>query len=154
MGYTQVALEDKILKMYPEIIGYGLSPRLSFDEDKNTWIIKFRKDQREFTACIDKEDADACMDNTYCESFGSELKKILRQVEGEQSAKQVNFQEEIAKVAYDLFERSGRIEGRDLDNWFEAERIVMKRYRQADLEAKLPAKKTASKTKRNVSKKN
>jgi hypothetical protein len=154
MGYTQVALEDKILEMYPEIVGYGLSPRLSFDEDKNTWIIKFRKDHREFTSCIDKEDADACMDNTYCESFGAELKKILRQVEGKQSAKEINLQEEIGKVAYDLFDRSGRVEGRDLDNWFEAESIVMKRHRQADLDVKLPAKKTASKTKRSVSKKN
>src|SRR4030043_1818224 len=111
MGYTQVALEDKILEMYPEIIGYGLSPRLSFDEDKNAWIIKFRKDHQEFTTCIDQEDADACMDNTYCESFGAELKKILRQAEGRQPAKQVNLQEEIAKVAHDLFERGGRVEG-------------------------------------------
>ena len=32
--------------------------------------------------------------------------------------------EEIFAVAHDLYERSGRIEGRDLDNWIEAERIV------------------------------
>ena len=32
--------------------------------------------------------------------------------------------EEIFTVAHDLYERSGRIEGRDLDNWIEAERIV------------------------------
>lgn len=153
MGYTQVALEDKILEMYPEIMGYGLSPNLSFSEDRNVWIVKFRKDRREFTACIDKEDADACMDNTYCESFGAELKKILRQVEGKELAKEENLQEEIAGEAYDLFERSGRVEGRDLDNWFEAERIVMKRHIQTDLEARLPAKKMASKTKSSVSKK-
>ncbi len=36
----------------------------------------------------------------------------------------MSFYEEIATVAYDLYERSGRIEGRDLDNWLEAERIV------------------------------
>jgi hypothetical protein len=98
MGYTQVALEDKILEMYPEIRGYGLSPRLSFDEDKNAWIIRLRKDRREFTACIDKDDADACMDNTYCESFGTELKKILRQVEGKQSARHVKDAGDLAKV--------------------------------------------------------
>ena len=33
--------------------------------------------------------------------------------------------EEIAKVAYEIYEKSGYIEGRDLDNWLEAERIVM-----------------------------
>jgi len=31
---------------------------------------------------------------------------------------------EITTVAYDLYERSGRVEGCDLDNWLEAERIV------------------------------
>jgi len=32
--------------------------------------------------------------------------------------------EEIFTVARDLYERSGRVKGRDLDNWLEAERIV------------------------------
>ena len=31
---------------------------------------------------------------------------------------------EIFTVAHDLYERSGRVKGRDLDNWLEAERIV------------------------------
>ena len=35
-----------------------------------------------------------------------------------------NFHWEIFRVAHDIYERSGRIEGRDLDNWLEAERIV------------------------------
>ena len=32
---------------------------------------------------------------------------------------------EIAKVAYDLWEKGGCIPGKDLENWLEAERIVM-----------------------------
>jgi hypothetical protein len=56
--------------------------------------------------------------------------------------------QEIVKVAHDLFERSGRVEGHDLDNWLEAERIVMTRHRQQEkLEAKIPAKKMTSTTK-------
>jgi hypothetical protein len=39
----------------------------------------------------------------------------------------MNLHEEISKVAYELYEKSGRIEGRDLDNWLEAERIVLQR---------------------------
>ena len=35
-----------------------------------------------------------------------------------------NLYEEISTVALDLYERSGRIEGHDHDNWIEAERIV------------------------------
>jgi hypothetical protein len=37
---------------------------------------------------------------------------------------EVNLYEEIFTVAHDLYERSGRVGGRDLDNWLEAERIV------------------------------
>jgi hypothetical protein len=98
IGYTQVALEDRILEMYPQIRKYGLSPRLSFDEDKNAWIIKFKKDHREFTACLDKEDADACMDNTYCEAFESELKKILSQVEEKKLSKHLRKPEDLSKL--------------------------------------------------------
>ncbi len=35
-----------------------------------------------------------------------------------------NLHLEILRVAHDIYERSGRIQGRDLDNWLEAERIV------------------------------
>jgi len=40
--------------------------------------------------------------------------------------------DEIAKLARELYEKSGRIEGRDLDNWLEAERIVMERYKEQE----------------------
>lgn len=36
--------------------------------------------------------------------------------------------EEIAKVAHELYEKSGGIEGRDLENWLDAERIVRTRH--------------------------
>lgn len=42
-------------------------------------IVKLKKDTKEFTVCLEKEDADACMDNKYCETFGSEIGKILQQ---------------------------------------------------------------------------
>jgi hypothetical protein len=39
--------------------------------------------------------------------------------------------EEIQKLAYDLFEKSGRPHGRDFDHWLEAERII--RAREMDM---------------------
>jgi hypothetical protein len=36
--------------------------------------------------------------------------------------------DEVAKLAYELYEKNGRIEGRNLNNWLEAERIVRARY--------------------------
>jgi len=39
-----------------------------------------------------------------------------------------NLYDEIASLAYELYEKSGRVEGRDLINWNEAEKIVRARY--------------------------
>jgi hypothetical protein len=36
----------------------------------------------------------------------------------------MQIQNEIAKVAYDFYLMSGKLEGRDLDNWLNAERLV------------------------------
>lgn len=35
--------------------------------------------------------------------------------------------DEVARIAYELYEKSGKIAGRDIENWLEAERIVMSR---------------------------
>jgi hypothetical protein len=56
---------------------------------------------------------------------------------------QMDLYEEIAKVAYELYEKSGYIDGRDLDNWLEAERVVMARLTE---EKKKSEKKTGTKT--------
>jgi hypothetical protein len=61
---------------------------------------------------------------------------------------------EIEKVAHDIYEKSGRIEGRDLDNWLEAEKIVMARYREQEkikTEKPISKKKAVSKTKKTKS---
>lgn len=41
----------------------------------------------------------------------------------------MNVHDEIAKVAYELYEKSGRMPGHDLEHWLEAEKIVMARYK-------------------------
>ncbi len=44
---------------------------------------------------------------------------------------------EIQKLAYEMFEKSGRVHGRELDHWLEAERIIKAReidVRAADIE--------------------
>ena len=47
-----------------------------------------------------------------------------------------NLHLEILRVAHDIYERSGRIEGQDLDNWLEAERIVKTLRRIAGVDGK------------------
>jgi hypothetical protein len=77
------------------------------------------------------------------------LKKGGKEVNG------VNLHEEILTVARNLFERSGQVEGRDLDNWLNAERLVMARYKQQEkLMAETPTpKKGTSTTKRRITRK-
>ena len=57
--------------------------------------------------------------------------------------------DEIAKLARELYEKSGRVEGRDLDNWLEAERIIMERYKEQEMleeEASSSTKKKSNKS--------
>ncbi|NWF76968.1 MAG: DUF2934 domain-containing protein [Nitrospirae bacterium] len=42
--------------------------------------------------------------------------------------RRMDINNEITKMAYELYEKSGRIEGRDLDNWLEAEKKVLERH--------------------------
>jgi hypothetical protein len=50
----------------------------------------------------------------------------------------MNLRDEIARVAYDLYVKSGCIQGREFENWIEAERIVM--AGQAEQETEKPEK--------------
>ncbi len=44
----------------------------------------------------------------------------------------MNMHDLISLLAYELYVNSGRVEGNDLDNWLEAERIVNNRYDYAE----------------------
>ncbi|MBI5409092.1 MAG: DUF2934 domain-containing protein [Nitrospirae bacterium] len=46
----------------------------------------------------------------------------------------MNLYEEIARTAYELYEKSGYIGGRDFENWLDAERIVLTRHASQDIE--------------------
>jgi hypothetical protein len=46
----------------------------------------------------------------------------------------MNLHDEIAEVAYELYEARGCISGRDLDDWLDAERIVLARHAGQEIE--------------------
>jgi hypothetical protein len=81
MGYTKVALEDKILEMYPEIQKHGISISLNFDEKKNAYIVKFTKDKQELTTHLEKKDADDCMNNVKCVYLGVQVQQFIKNFE-------------------------------------------------------------------------
>lgn len=49
----------------------------------------------------------------------------------------MNLYDEIAEAAFELYEKSGRIDGRDMENWVEAERIVKAKHATDDLTTKV-----------------
>ncbi len=55
----------------------------------------------------------------------------------------MNLHDEIAKVAYELFERDGGVHGKDREHWEEAERIVKARHAPAGATQTEPPKKQA-----------
>ena len=60
----------------------------------------------------------------------------------------MDLNDEIAKVAYELFERDGRQHGKDREHWIEADRIVKARRMQREAKGDrlvTPPKKAAAK---------
>ncbi len=62
----------------------------------------------------------------------------------------MDLKDEIRRVAYELYERSGFIGGREVENWLAAEKIVMARHAELKQHAEAqPAKKaTTTKTRK------
>ncbi|MFA6056084.1 MAG: hypothetical protein WC769_12005 [Thermodesulfovibrionales bacterium] len=81
MGYTNVALKDKIMEMYPDIIKNGISVSLDFDKEKNAYIVKFKKDKHELRTHLEKKDADECMNGTKCVYLGIQVGQFIRNFE-------------------------------------------------------------------------
>jgi hypothetical protein len=46
----------------------------------------------------------------------------------------MNLHDEIAAVAYELYEARGCVPGRDLDDWLDAERVVLARHAGQEIE--------------------
>lgn len=81
MGYTVVALESKISEMYPDIAKHGLSLNVNFDESKNAYIVKLKKNGRELTTHLEKKDADDCMEGVKCVYLGVQVEQFIKNFE-------------------------------------------------------------------------
>lgn len=81
MGYSNVALKEKIADMYPEIEKTGASIGLSFDDSKNAYVIKISKGVHELSTYLEKKDADECMDGIECVYLGVQIAQFLKNFE-------------------------------------------------------------------------
>ncbi|MGE5894109.1 MAG: DUF2934 domain-containing protein [bacterium] len=65
-----------------------------------------------------------------------------------------NLGAEIARVAYDLYEKRGRMNGYELEDWLRAEKVVMERHaKEIEKEARSIKTKTEQKKKQTAGKK-
>lgn len=81
MGYTSIALKDKIGEMYPEIEKHHISVGLDFNQQKNAYIVTFKRDGKELSTHLEKKDADDCMNNIKCVYLGVQVAQFIRNFE-------------------------------------------------------------------------
>jgi hypothetical protein len=81
MSYSDDQLRAKILEMYPEIPQHGITLSLSFDDEKNAYIIDFRREGHELTTHLEKKDADDCMNNIKCVYLGVQVGQFIKNYE-------------------------------------------------------------------------
>ncbi len=81
MGYTDIAIKDKIMEMYPEIAQNEISISLNFSREKKVYIMKLRKDLHELTTHLEKKDIDECMDGIECVHLGVQIGQFSRNFE-------------------------------------------------------------------------
>jgi hypothetical protein len=78
MSYTDSALKEKIMEMYPEIRKYGIEARLDFEAGKNAYIITFKKGEKELKTHLEKKDADECMEGVKCVYLGVQVEQFIK----------------------------------------------------------------------------
>jgi predicted transport protein len=81
MGYSLVALKDRIMEMRPEIGTKGISVSIDFSEEKNAYIVRLKKDRHELTTHLEKKDADDCMNNIKCIYLGVQIGQFMKNFE-------------------------------------------------------------------------
>jgi len=81
MGYSNVALKEKILEIYPEITDNGISAGLDFNEEKNAFVVRLKKNAHELDTYLDRQDADECMDGVKCVTLGIKIGEFIKNFE-------------------------------------------------------------------------
>jgi hypothetical protein len=85
MKYNNVALKDKIMEMYPDIEKHKVKVSLTFNEDKNAYIVKFKRGKSELITHLDKSDADDCMNNIRCVHLGIKVDQFIGNFEAREA---------------------------------------------------------------------
>ncbi len=79
--FTIESLKDMIYELHPEIVQHAMNLSVSFDEAKNTYVLKFSRGGRELNTYLDKQDADECMGGKKCIHLGIQIAQFLADFE-------------------------------------------------------------------------
>lgn len=82
MGYTIVGLKEKVMEIFPEIEQHGIAFGLEFSEEKDAYVLRFRRKGHELTTHLEKKDADDCMNGIKCVSLGGQVAQFIKNFEG------------------------------------------------------------------------
>ncbi len=82
--YQREELCAKITEIYPEIGQCGIDIEVTFDAEKNAWVVDLIKDSHELKHFLDIPQADDCMDGHQCVSLGLEIAQLRKNIEGKQ----------------------------------------------------------------------
>ena len=80
-AYTIEGLKDMIFELHPEIVQHALNLAVTFDEAKNTFVLKFSRGGRELITYLDKQDADECIGGKKCIHLGVQVAEFLADFE-------------------------------------------------------------------------
>ncbi|WP_029897489.1 hypothetical protein [Desulfohalovibrio reitneri] len=78
MSVDQQQVMAKIKEMYPEIDKYGLQASLSFDDQKDAWMLELKKDEHELVTHIEKADAEKCLEGVECVYLSHQIGQFVR----------------------------------------------------------------------------
>jgi hypothetical protein len=78
MTYSNVALKEKIMQMYPEIAQNGLAVGLVLDDAKDAYILTFHRGSESLTTHLERVDADECMNGIKCVYLGVQVEQFIK----------------------------------------------------------------------------
>ncbi len=83
MPYTADDLKKKLASMYPELAREGIDIELSFDADRDSWVVRFVKGDHSRYAFLAAKDADECMEGRQCLYLGVLIEQYAKDLEEE-----------------------------------------------------------------------
>jgi len=78
---TKEELCRRIEAIYPEIGECGIDVDVEWNDEKKTWIVDLKKDDKELTTHLEEQDAEACMQGKQCVALGVQIAQLKSNIQ-------------------------------------------------------------------------